>query len=33
MTGGRLLVLGGYDEQIRLVGAARTLPVATLSGR
>jgi len=33
LTGGRLLVLGGYDEEIRLVDAARTLPVAMLSGR
>lgn len=33
VTGGRLLVLGGYDEQIRLVGAARSTPVAALSAR
>ena len=33
VTGDRLLVLGGYDEQIRLVGAARSTPVAELSAR
>lgn len=33
VTGGRLVVLGGYDERIRLVRTGHALPVAGLSGR